>query len=169
MTTENYTPGWTTTAVDFMRRRTLASHAPFLLPHLRGGVDVLDVGCGPGTITREIAAVVSPGGVTGVDLSIEQAEESGPIPGTVRFVEGSAYELPVPDGSVDVLFAHALLEHLARPAEALAEFRRVLRPGGLAALCSPDWGGFILTPPSSAVDDAIDTYTATQRDRKSVV
>ena len=67
MPTETYTPGYSVNAASFMARRTIDSHAAFLKPHLRPGMRVLDVGCGPGTITQGIAAAVAPGEVTGID------------------------------------------------------------------------------------------------------
>jgi SAM-dependent methyltransferase len=79
---------------------------------------------------------------------------------TVSFHRGSAYELPFEDWSFDAVFAHALLEHLRDPVGALSEMGRVLRPGGLIGACSPDWGGFIVTPPSDALSAALADYRA---------
>ncbi|HUJ74668.1 MAG TPA: methyltransferase domain-containing protein, partial [bacterium] len=63
----------------------------------------------------------------------------------------------------DAVFAHALFEHLREPARAAAEIRRVLRPGGVVGLRSPDWGGFLLYPYPEAVGRAIETYQALVR------
>ena len=65
---ENYTPGYTQNAIAFMSGRTLDTHAEFVLPLLDRGLEVLDAGCGPGTITQGIAQHVLPGRVTGLDL-----------------------------------------------------------------------------------------------------
>jgi ubiquinone/menaquinone biosynthesis C-methylase UbiE len=64
----------------------------------------------------------------------------------LTFEVGSVYELPFADNSFDLVLSHALFEHLANPVRAIQELLRVLRPGGIAGLCSPDWGGFILSP-----------------------
>lgn len=56
------------------------------------------------------------------------------------------YRLPSPDGSSDAVFAHAVLMHLREPVKALAEMRRVLRPGGIAGIRDGDWDGRIHTP-----------------------
>src|SRR5271166_6550936 len=58
MATEIYTPGYDRTAIDFMRRRTIASHGHFIQPLLKPGMRILDLGCGPGTITLDIASEV---------------------------------------------------------------------------------------------------------------
>lgn len=166
--TEHYTPGRTTTAVAFMANRRVETHGGFFLPHLAAGMSVLDVGCGPGQITVGLATAVAPGPVLGVDQGAEQLALGRDLAAQeglsyLRFEAGSCYELPLPDDSVDRVFSHALLEHLAEPVNALREAHRVLRPGGVVGVCSPDWGGFILTPPSTEVDAALEAYQQLQR------
>jgi SAM-dependent methyltransferase len=68
------------------------------------------------------------------------------------FVAASAATMPFPDHSFDVVFSHGLLGHLARPEVALAEFHRVVRPGGFIGLAAWDWDDFALSPaPKTAV------------------
>jgi len=146
-----------------MASRTAQSHAAFLLPKLQSGLRLLDCGCGPGSITLGLASLVAPGEVVGLDRESSQIElarsaaESKGIT-NVRFDVGSVYELPFSDASVDVVFAHAVFEHLREPLAALAAIRRVLVPGGLLALRSPDWGGFLLAPESEQLTAAITYY-----------
>lgn len=167
MTTETYTPGHSNNAVNFMAQRRLSSHGAFFLPYLKPNLTVLDCGCGPGTITLDIARAVPNGSVTGVDFSRSQVEiaRQNAVQAqmvNVIFEQANAGDLPFPTHSFDAVFSHALLEHLANPLAALLEFRRVLKPGGLAAICSPDWRGFLLAPPSPALDQAIEAYKTLQ-------
>jgi len=74
----------------------------------------------------------------------------------------SCYALPFAAASFDCVFSHALLEHLSNPSKALSEFHRILKPGGTVGICSPDWGGFIFSPPSTELSDAIEAYTRLQ-------
>jgi SAM-dependent methyltransferase len=163
MAQETYTPGYSQTSVSFMQRRRAQSHAAFFLPYLNPGMNVLDCGCGPGTISVGLAALIAPGQLTGVDQSetqVEAARSAAAAQGVnARFETASIYSLPFPDNSFDAVFSHAVLEHLTEPVRALTELRRVLKPGGVAGLRSPDWGGFLTWPDAAA---ALDAYESMQ-------
>ncbi len=166
-TADVYTPGHSRNATDFMAKRSLESHGAYFVPYLARGLTVLDCGCGPGSITLDIAAACAPAKVTGIDFGatqIEQARAAAEARGVanVEFRTADCHALPFADASFDRVFSHALMEHLSDPARAVAEIHRVLKPGGIAGLCSPDWGGFVLAPPSPALTAAVDAYTALQ-------
>jgi SAM-dependent methyltransferase len=167
MTAGSYTPGHSRNATDFMARRSLRSHGAFFLPYLTPGVSVLDCGCGPGTITLGIAERVAPAQVIGIDFAASQIEQAtaNAASATVRdvsFRTADCHELPFEDGHFDRVFSHALMEHLPDPVRAVRELYRVLAPGGVIGVCSPDWGGFLLAPPSAALSHAIAAYTSLQ-------
>ncbi|MEW6682558.1 MAG: methyltransferase domain-containing protein [Nitrospirota bacterium] len=150
-----------------MAKRTLESHGEFFAPYLEPGMSVLDGGCGPGSITVGIAARVAPGNVVGVDVGssqIDRAVATATREGVrnVRFQTANCYALPFGDGTFDRVFSHALMEHVADPVQALRECFRVLKPGGMIGVCSPDWGGFILSPPSPELSRAVEAYTTLQ-------
>src|SRR4051812_14282356 len=71
-----YTPGHSAAVTAFMARRSAESHAAFLLPHLRPHWRILDVGCGPGTITVGLAERVPGGSVLGLDLHSGQVAQA---------------------------------------------------------------------------------------------
>ncbi|KAL2001928.1 hypothetical protein VTN02DRAFT_986 [Thermoascus thermophilus] len=114
--------------------RTATNSAPHLLPHLRPDMTILDVGCGPGTITVDLARHHVPRGrVTGIECvpaPLAAAREHAAALGVrnVDFRLGDALDLRgFPDGSVDVVHAHQVLQHVARPVDALRAMRRVAR------------------------------------------
>jgi len=165
--TERYTPGYSANATAFMAERDVESHGFFLAPILERGFRVLDVGCGPGTITAGIADAVFPGRVTAVDASLSQLEgarrlSEGREIVNMQFVNASANAMPFADGSFDVVFAHALLEHLGDPVGALREFWRVTQHGGFVAVCSPDWDEFEIDPFPDGMARAIVAYRGLQ-------
>jgi SAM-dependent methyltransferase len=129
--------------------RTAQTHAAFLLPHLRPGMALLDLGCGPGTITVGLAAAVAPGRTTGIDLDPQ------PVDG-LDIVNGDVMSLPFPDASFDALFASALLQHLADPLGALREARRVARPGAVIGVVDADWDGELIHPTSPVLRRSMD-------------
>jgi ubiquinone/menaquinone biosynthesis C-methylase UbiE len=121
-----------------LARRTGAA-AAFLEPHLRSGMRLIDCGCGPGSITVDLAREVAPAEAIGIDLrdvALTQgrtlARERGIT--NVTFHAASVYQLPYADSSFDAAFACAVLQHLATPLTALKELRRVLKPGGVIGI-----------------------------------
>jgi SAM-dependent methyltransferase len=167
MAAETYTPGHSPNAADFMAQRTLESHGSFFLPHLQPGLSVLDCGCGPGSITLGIAARAAPAEVVGIDFEQSQIERAAAGAArtdvaNLRFETADCYALPFGDANFDRAFSHALMEHLRDPVRALRELHRVLKPGGIIGVCSPDWGGFILSPPSSELARAVEAYMRLQ-------
>ncbi len=128
-----------------MAGRSASDRASFVVNLLADGDVVLDVGCGPGSITGGLAEAVAPTGrVLGLDARRSQVEEAATLPrhralSHAYFAVADAYELPVADHAVDVYFSHALFEHLAEPERGLREARRVLVSGGTVALAASDW------------------------------
>jgi SAM-dependent methyltransferase len=142
--------------------RTAENSAGYLLPHLRPGLDLLDVGCGPGTITVDLARRVAPGSVTGIDASAEVVERAASALGEgdppVHFPVGDAYHLDLDAAAVDVVHAHQVLQHLTDPVAALVEWRRVLRPGGLLAVRDSDYAAFAWAPRDPRLDRWLALY-----------
>lgn len=125
-------------------------YADFLLPHVTKDTQLIDVGCGSGELSIDLAASVQ--WVTGVDcdeVEIQAAQRAADASGTanVDFLLGDAYELDVEDGHADAVFAHSVLEALDRPAAALQEMQRVLKPGGVVGVASVEYAGLILAGP----------------------
>ena len=148
---DRYSHGHHESVLRSHRWRTAENSASFLLSHLRHDDTVLDVGCGPGTITLDLARLVVPGLVTGIDLSeevIEVAREhsEGQHVGNVRFAVDDVYDLSFAESTFDVVFAHQVLQHLSRPVDALMEMRRVLCDNGLLAVRDADFGAFAWFP-----------------------
>jgi len=116
------------------------------------GMHVLDLGCGPGFLSRHIAELVGPAGrVTGIDVNdrlIEAGRQRGLNDGQnqVELRPGDCYSLDLPDASTDFVFARLLFQHLSDPQRALAEARRVLRPGGRICVVDVDDGLVHLFP-----------------------
>ena len=152
-----YSVGYDAATIDFFHRRRAASHAAFFIPWLRPGMTLLDCGCGPGTIAQDLAALVAPAGVMGVDIEPDQlrstqAQAAEQEKSNLRFAAADLYNLPFADNTFDAVFLHGVLEHLRDPVTALVEARRVLRHGGLAGARHADFGGFLMEPAEPPLD-----------------
>jgi len=163
---EKYTHGHAPATVRQHARRTAEEAAAFLLPELRPGMRLLDVGCGPGSITRGLAERLAPGQVIGLDLSREilaAARQDAAARGlaNLQYEEGSVYQLPFPDASFDVVFAHQVLQHLREPGAALRELLRVVRSGGLVAVRDVDWGTASYWPADPWIDRFVEVHLKT--------
>ena len=109
-------------------------------------MDLLDVGCGPGTLTADLAALVAPGRTVGIDREPSVLDEAAALAPSVEFRVGDVYDLAFEERSFDVVHAHQVLQHLSRPSEALTSMRRVLRPGGTLAVRDAIYGSFAWYP-----------------------
>jgi SAM-dependent methyltransferase len=145
--------------------RTVANSAAYLVESLKPGMSLLDVGCGPGTVTAELAGRTAPAAVVGVDTAFEvldRARASADRLGAtnVALICASVYQLPVATHSFDVVHAHQVLQHLSRPVDALVEMRRVLRCGGTLAVRDADFGSFVWAPSDPMLDRWLELYLA---------
>lgn len=130
--------------------RSARVYADFLLPHVTTDMHLIDVGCGAGELSLEVAAEVSR--LTGIDgdlAEVERARAAADASATrnAEFAVGDACALPLRDSIADAVLGHSVLEALDRPAGALAEMHRVLKPNGVVAVASVEYGGLILAGP----------------------
>ncbi len=160
---DQYTHGHHESVLRSHQWRTAQNSAGFLLVHLKPGDDVLDVGCGPGTISASLARLVDPGHVRGIDISsdvIDIARSTHEDLGlaNLSFAVDDVYALSSPDASFDVVFAHQVLQHLSDPIAALGEMRRVLRDEGILAVRDADFAAFAWSPTSEYLERWMQLY-----------
>jgi 2-polyprenyl-3-methyl-5-hydroxy-6-metoxy-1,4-benzoquinol methylase len=164
---DTYTHGHADPVLQSHRWRTVENSAGYLAPHLRAGLEVLDVGCGPGTITVDLAARVVPGRVVGLDVSSAPLAEVRDLAArsqvAVEFAVGDVYALEAPDDSFDVVHAHQVLQHLTDPVAALREMARVCRPGGLVAVRDVDYATVTWFPAEPGLDRWLELYYGVAR------
>ncbi|MFP3986992.1 methyltransferase domain-containing protein [Streptomyces sp. E11-3] len=148
--------------------RTAANSAAYLIGELKPGMRVLDIGCGPGTITADLAELVPGGHVTGVDAAadvLDQARATAAERGlhNAEFAVADVHALDYPDGSFDVVHAHQVLQHVGDPVRALREMRRVAAPGGLVAVRESDYAAMTWYPCPTGLDDWLELYERVAR------
>ena len=168
-----YTHGHHESVLRSHRWRTAENSAAYLLPHLRPGQSLLDVGCGPGTITADLAARWSrPGGSPALEATADGAR-AWPAPRSrgrgldnVDFVVGDVHALDFPDDTFDVVHAHQVLQHVADPVAALREMRRVCRPGGVVAVRDSDYAAFTWFPRLPELDEWLALYQRVARGQR---
>ncbi|AMD98531.1 ubiquinone biosynthesis methyltransferase UbiE [Actinomyces oris] len=167
--TARYTHGHSAAVLSAHSRRGAADSAAYLLAHLRAGMDLLDVGCGPASITADLTERVAPGRVVALDAAAGALEaaratlrERG-LSEQVELTSGDVMALPFEDASFDVVHAHQVLQHLADPVGALAEMRRVTRPGGIVAVRDAVYSAMTWFPEPAGMEQWRSVYMATAR------
>lgn len=152
--------------VGGLQERTLERSVPELLPYLESGMSVLDIGCGPGTLTMEVANIVTPGQVVGTDLvehrlkgAIRDAEQAKIE--NVSFTVGDAHTLDFPDNTFDLVFSNTVFHFFIDPVQTLKEQKRVAKKGGLVIASGiRDWGFSPRYPECPSVDAVWDAYVS---------
>ena len=168
-TPDVYTHGHGEAVLRSHRWRTAQNSASYLLPHLRPGDRLLDVGCGPGTLTADLAREVSPGEVVAIDVSDAVIAEAAGYANqggvtNISFRVGDFRHAVLDDsGKFDVVHAHQVLQHLRDPMGALATMAALTRPGGTVAVRDADYGAFIWAPADGRLDRWREVYTAVAR------
>ncbi len=160
---DTYTHGHQESVLRNHRWRTAENSAAYLLPHLTPTMSLLDVGCGPGTITADFAKILSNGRVVGLDSAdsvIAEASGQSDLPSNCTFVTGDVYALQFDDSTFDVIHAHQVLQHLVDPVAALREIYRVLKPGGIIALRECDYQAFLWAPADPVLSRWLELYHA---------
>ena len=167
--TARYTHGHSAAVLSAHSRRGAADSAAYLLAHLRAGMDLLDVGCGPASITADLAERVAPGRVVALDAASDALQaaratlsERG-LSEQVELTCGDVMALPFEDASFDVVHAHQVLQHLADPVGALAEMRRLTRPGGMVAVRDAVYSAMTWFPEPAGMEQWRSVYMATAR------
>jgi SAM-dependent methyltransferase len=164
-----YTHGHHESVLRSHRWRTAENSAAYLLRHLRPGTSLLDVGCGPGTITVDLAERVAPGPVIAVDSSDAVLDDARRVAAergldNVDFAVADVHALHYSDDTFDVVHAHQVLQHVADPVQALREMRRVCKPGGIVAARDSDYAAMTWYPASPGLDEWLSLYHQVSRD-----
>ena len=118
--------------------RTASNSAAYLIPHIKPHMTILDIGCGPGSITTDLARLVPDGHITGMEPISEPLETARALASSqgvtnISFEVGDIHSLPFPDDTFDIAHAHQVLQHIVDPVHAIREMRRVVKAGGLVA------------------------------------
>ncbi|GAA2095868.1 methyltransferase domain-containing protein [Streptomyces albiaxialis] len=163
-----YTHGHHDSVLRSHRWRTAANSAAYLTPHIEPTSRLLDIGCGPGTITADLAALAHEGAVIGLDadegvLDLARAEAEKRGLWNLTFETGDVHDLAYPDDTFDVVHAHQTLQHVGDPVHALREMRRVCAPGGLVAVRDADYGGMLWYPEVPGMAEWLDLYRRVAR------
>lgn len=163
--TATYTHGHAAPVLQSHRWRTVENSAAYLIGELRPGVSVLDVGCGPGTITADLAARVAPGPVLGIDPAAEVIDAAARDHHAehLTFQAVDVHDLDPAEERFDVVHAHQVLQHVADPAATLAAMRALCRPGGVVAARDADYAAMTWWPDVAGLHEWLAIYRTVAR------
>lgn len=162
---EGYSFGYEEGMLDYQSYRALKTLG-FVLPYLKPDMAVLECGSGHGVATFEIAKKLSSGNVIGIDIhkdlvdtNNKKAQESHIE--NIKFETANLLELPYPENSFDLVYMQAVLVHIARPASALTEARRVLKHQGLVLVREPMMDRAIFSPENPLFEESFELIERT--------
>jgi ubiquinone/menaquinone biosynthesis C-methylase UbiE len=163
-----YTHGHHASVLRSHTWRTALNSAAYLLPHLKPSMTILDIGCGPGTITVDLASYIPSGHITGLERVSSVLEPARALAlekgiSNISFVTGDANALEYEDNSFDVVVCHQVLQHVSDPVGILREMRRVCKIGGIVAARESDYEGFVWYPSTSGMSDWSKLYCSVAR------
>ncbi|KAK0238920.1 UbiE family methyltransferase [Armillaria nabsnona] len=162
------THGYHESVLRSHKSRTAEACAAYLLPSIRPDMNILDVGCGPGTITAGFAVLAPQGHVTGIDMGAEVLEHARASAEqqaltNITFQVGSVLELPFPDNTFDIVHAHQVIQHTTDQVKALQEMRRVTKDGGIVAVRDADMAAMTWFPNLKGLEEWRRIYTEIAR------
>jgi SAM-dependent methyltransferase len=156
---QKYAIGYSDNFIAMLKRRRLKTHGQFLLPYLKPGMKILDCGCGPGSMTIDIAQYISTGEVIGIDIEDSQleiaridAKNAGVF--NISFQNADVFKLPFADNTFDLVFSQGLLSHFTNSLDALLEQKRVAKIGGHVAARNGYVNGIAFYPSSPLLQEA---------------
>lgn len=163
-----YTHGHHASVLRSHTWRTALNSAAYILPHLKPDMKILDIGCGPGTITVDLASYVPQGHITGLERAegvLTQARALAEEKGikNVDFVVGDANGLSYKDQSFDVVICHQVLQHVQDPIGILKEMYRVAKVGGFVAARESDYNAFVWYPSLDGLSEWSNLYDRVAR------
>jgi ubiquinone/menaquinone biosynthesis C-methylase UbiE len=167
---DTYTHGHHESVLRSHTWRTVENSAAYLIEALQPGLSLLDVGCGPGTITVDFGSRLAPGAVVGFDYADEVvavARSQEPNLSNVTFAQADVYGLEYDDDAFDIVHAHQVLQHLTDPIAALREMRRVVKPGGIVAARDSDYSLFGWAPNDARFVRWLEIYRAVARHNRA--
>lgn len=130
----DYVLGFDKPVINKIKSRSIREEASFIVPYLRDdGLNILDAGCGPGSISVDIARSNEKNIVYAVDKNSDQFTTED-VPDNLFFQEQDLNSLNFSDDKFDIVFSHTVFMHLPEPEVVAKELLRVLKPGGLLLL-----------------------------------
>ncbi|KAI5962499.1 uncharacterized protein KGF55_003575 [Candida pseudojiufengensis] len=148
-----YSNGYQESKSKFHSYRNVENSGKFITPYLQQNYKMLDVGCGPGSITLDFAKnyLTKGGSVVGIEPIQQLVDTCNELKQNLqvdnaKFQLGSIYKIPFPDNCFDLVYCNQVIVHLDDPIRGLKELLRVVRPGGFICLRDADLQSTIITP-----------------------